>query len=238
MLSRNVINKIASRIKGRNYKLDEALLLSDIIGLVLARTASLLRACIKLRRFRMHPSKWTFFGANVVMLHRRHIEIGGGVTIGDSVKLNGLSKNGIFIGDGASIGAYTIIECSGVVSDLGDGFYLGEGSGMGAFSFVGAAGGVRVGRDVIMGQRISFHSENHIFSDISRPIREQGVSRKGISIADDCWIGANVTFLDGTQLGRGCVVAAGSVVRGAFHDYSVIAGVPAKIIKSRLCRKD
>jgi len=62
----------------------------------------------------------------------------------------------------------------------------------------------------------------------------QGVNRKGIVIEDDCWVGGNATFLDGCHLGRGCVVAAGAVVRGEIPPYSVIAGVPARVIRSRL----
>lgn len=78
------------------------------------------------------------------------------------------------------------------------------------------------------------HSENHNYKNVEIPIRLQGINRKGIKIGDDCWIGAKVTILDGTVLGNGCVVAAGAVVRGIIPPYSIIGGVPAKIIKSRL----
>jgi acetyltransferase-like isoleucine patch superfamily enzyme len=84
-----------------------------------------------------------------------------------------------------------------------------------------------------MGQRVSFHSENHKFDRIDIPIRLQGVSRQGITIEDDCWVGANVTFLDGAHVGRGCVIGAGSVVKGTIPPYSVIAGAPAKVLRSR-----
>lgn len=65
------------------------------------------------------------------------------------------------------------------------------------------------------------------------PIRQQGVYGKGIKIGKNCWIGAKATFLDGTVIGNGCVVAAGAVVKGNFPDNSIIGGVPAKIIKMR-----
>ena len=52
-------------------------------------------------------------------------------------------------------------------------------------------------------------------------------------IGSDCWIGAKVTILDGTILEDGCIVAAGAVVKGHFPKYSVIGGVPARIIKTR-----
>lgn len=64
-------------------------------------------------------------------------------------------------------------------------------------------------------------------------IKNQGVSNKGIKIGNNCWIGSNVTFLDGSELADGCVVAAGAVVTKKFSENSVIGGVSAKIIKIR-----
>ena len=61
----------------------------------------------------------------------------------------------------------------------------------------------------------------------------QGVNRKGIKIGRDCWIGAKATILDGADIGDGCIVAAGAVVRGKIPPYSIIGGVPAKFIKER-----
>lgn len=64
-------------------------------------------------------------------------------------------------------------------------------------------------------------------------IREQGVTHKGIKIGNNCWIGAGAVFLDGAELGDGCVVAANAVVTKKFPSNSVIGGVPSKIIKNR-----
>ncbi|MNG32136.1 Virginiamycin A acetyltransferase [compost metagenome] len=76
-------------------------------------------------------------------------------------------------------------------------------------------------------------AENHVFSDKTKPIKEQGIYRQGITIEDDCWIGSNVTILDGVTIGTGSVVAAGAVVTKDVPPYSVVGGVPAKIIKER-----
>jgi len=62
----------------------------------------------------------------------------------------------------------------------------------------------------------------------------QGVTRIGIEIGKNCWIGAKVTILDGAKIGNGCIIAAGSVITNKeFPDNSVIAGIPGKIIKTR-----
>lgn len=98
---------------------------------------------------------------------------------------------------------------------------------------MGCAGGIEIGDDTIIGNYVSFHSENHNFQVRDIPIRLQGVNRKGIKIGQNCWIGAKATILDGTQIGNGCVIAAGAVVSGIFPDNVVIGGVPARIIKNR-----
>ena len=77
------------------------------------------------------------------------------------------------------------------------------------------------------------HSENHNYSQNSLPIRLQGVNRKGIKIGNDCWIGAKVTILDGAEIGNGCIIAAGAIVKGKFPPESIIGGIPARVIRSR-----
>ena len=62
-------------------------------------------------------------------------------------------------------------------------------------------------------------------------IKNQGENRKGVQIGDNCWIGANVTILDGVNLGNNSIIAAGSVVNQSFKNDVLIGGVPAKILK-------
>jgi acetyltransferase-like isoleucine patch superfamily enzyme len=105
---------------------------------------------------------------------------------------------------------------------------------MGSHGFFGCAGGVKIGDDTIFGNFVSIHSENHVSSNLTMPIRLQGVSRQGIVIGCNCWIGAKVTILDGVVINDGCIIAAGAVVtKGNYPRNSIIGGVPARIIKSR-----
>jgi len=83
-----------------------------------------------------------------------------------------------------------------------------------------------------MGQYVSMHAQEHVFDDPNVPIMQQGTTESGITVEDDCWIGAKAILLDSTHIGRHSVVAAGAVVKGYFPPNSLIAGVPAKIIKS------
>ncbi|NLG26918.1 MAG: acyltransferase, partial [Chloroflexi bacterium] len=67
----------------------------------------------------------------------------------------------------------------------------------------------------------------------SRPMRDQGVAREPIVIEDDCWIASGAIVLAGVTIGRGSVVAAGSVVTHDVPPYSVVAGMPARVLRSR-----
>ncbi len=229
----SMLNKIAKLFKGDNYQIDPNIPILAIIGFSFRRGISLIRCVMHGAVLTLNPKKMVFVGSMVELRNNRMISFGKSVTLGKGVIIDGLSKDGVIISDGVNIGPYCIIEATGVISDIGKGIFIGENSGIGAFSFIGGAGGVIIGKDVIMGQRVSFHSENHNIGNLKLPIREQGVTRQGITIEDNCWIGANVVFLDGSYVCSGSVVGAGSVVRGQIPRNSVIAGVPAKIIRQR-----
>ncbi len=178
-------------------------------------------------------SKSIFVGKHVRILEKKYLTIGVKTKLHDNVYIDALSKQGVCIGDHAVIGRNTRIECTGSLESVGEGLKIGSRTTFGNDCYFGAAGGIEIGDDVVAGQYIRFHSENHNYDDLNKLIREQGVSHKGIKIGNNCWIGAGAVFLDGAELGNGCVVAANAVVTKKFPDNSVIAGMPAKIIKER-----
>ena len=98
---------------------------------------------------------------------------------------------------------------------------------------LGAGGGIAIGDHVLFGPDVVVSSENHLFDDVDKRIDEQGVTRHGVVIEDDCWIASKAVILDGVLIVRGSVVAAGSVVTCDVPPYSVVAGVPAKVIRQR-----
>lgn len=175
-----------------------------------------------------------FIGRRVILKNKNAIELGNGVTLGNYVSLDGLSKEGLKIGNNVNIGSYTIIACSGSLKHLGKGMTIGDNSGIGDFSFFGAAGGIRIGKNVIMGQNVRFHSENHNFDRLDIPIKEQGVTNKGIIVGDDCWIGSGAVFLDGVKVGEGSVIGANTLVNKDIPPFSVAVGNPVKIVKNRI----
>ena len=95
--------------------------------------------------------------------------------------------------------------------------------------------GITIGDNVAIAANCTFAPVNHGYSDRHRLIREQGFlpSKGGIVIEDDVWIGANCVLLDGAVLRQGCVVGAGSVVRGEVEAYSVNVGQPLRTVGRR-----
>ena len=94
-------------------------------------------------------------------------------------------------------------------------------------------GEIRIGNDVRIAPHVMIIAANHRFDDVTRPIAKQGVERKSIVIEDDVWIAGRANIMAGVTIGRGSVVAAGAVVTHDVPPYSVVAGVPAKVIKKR-----
>jgi acetyltransferase-like isoleucine patch superfamily enzyme len=219
LLFQNLLNSA-----GKNYKIDPLIPTSLLIVNLLNRLIMVCRGYFWLYRK-------VFLGKNCHFNNKKNIYFGKNITIENNVKIDGYAKNKLFFGNNVKIGAYSLISCTSHLSKYGEGISIGNNSAFGRFSEFGAAGGIQIGNDVIAGSFISFHSENHNFDDLSLLIREQGVSSKGIKIGNNVWIGAKVTFLDGSIIGNNCVIAAGAVVNGVFPENTLIGGVPAKIIK-------
>lgn len=176
----------------------------------------------------------SLIGRRVHILCPKNLRLGKAVRLSENVYIDALSTDGVIIGDGVLLGRNDRIECTGSIKSIGKGITIGARTTFGPDCYFGAAGGINIGSDVIAGQNIRFHSENHMFDRADIPIRLQGVTHKGVVVGNDCWIGAGAVFLDGARVGNGCVVAANAVVTKQFPDNVVLGGIPARILKSRL----
>ncbi|MCK5616310.1 acyltransferase [Candidatus Pacearchaeota archaeon] len=96
------------------------------------------------------------------------------------------------------------------------------------------SGTITIGDDVLMGPDVIMMATSHETSRLDIPINQQESSEeKPITIGNDVWIGTRCIILPGVAIGSHSIVGAGAVVTKSFPEYSVIAGVPAKLIKSR-----
>ncbi len=215
-----------------DYRLDPELGAMAATRLIAQKSACAARGLLQGMRLRSCGMP-LFVGRRVIIRHPDMLSLGKGVVIDDGVIIEALSRRGVTIGDGTTIEKMALIRVTGVLSNLGEGLTIGSYCSVGAFSYLGAAGGISIGNNVLVGQRVSLHAENHIFDDAERPIREQGVSRRGIRIEDDCWIGSGVVILDGVTIGPGTVIGAGSIVTEDIPGGSVTVGAPARVIRRR-----
>jgi len=149
----------------------------------------------------------------VALMNEGHIEIGSNTMIGQHITLS----------------AGTVPNQEGMpdcVVKIGDRCLIGQGSGI-----VGHLS-IEIGDDIMTGHLVYITDQNHGFEDISRPIREQWGSNRAVRIGSGSWIGHGSVILPGASIGRNVVIGANSVVTGTIPDYSVAAGVPAKVIRT------
>jgi acetyltransferase-like isoleucine patch superfamily enzyme len=218
--------------KDPNYKIKIHLSNRELLEVVSMRARQFIRGLFKRFRFKK-VNGLIFIGKKVILEHAYKIKSGPGLILEDFVHINALSSDGVVFGRNVTIAKFSSLVCTGVIANKGVGITIGDYSAVGAQSFIGGQGGVAIGSNVIMGPGVKIFSENHNYNLLNIPIRLQGESRKGVKIHDNCWIGAGVIILDGVTIGEGCVIAAGAVVTKNIPKNSIVAGVPAKVIKIR-----
>jgi acetyltransferase-like isoleucine patch superfamily enzyme len=226
------VNKIIKKLGKPDYKLDNVLSNKDVFYIIWYKAFPFLRGLI-LKLYLKESKGIVFVGKHSKIRYKSKIMCGKTITIGDNVEINALSLKGIALGNNVSIHSNTIIECTGVIRNLGVGLTIGNNVGIAQNCFIQVRGEVTIGNNVIFGPGVSIFSENHIFSNPDIPIVEQGEERKGVIIEDNVWIASGATILDGVRIGNNSIVAAGSVVNKDVPPYTIVGGVPAKIIKSR-----
>jgi acetyltransferase-like isoleucine patch superfamily enzyme len=133
-----------------------------------------------------------------------------------------------------SFGVGTTIKQYAIISTSGGRVALGRECNLGQFSIIATKKkDVLIGDYVRIGPHVNIIASNRIFNRRDVPILKQGITEKGIIIGNDVWIGAGSTILDGVTIGDGVVVAAGAVVNTDVLPYTIVGGVPGKIIGRR-----
>lgn len=229
---KTIINKLIHFLGRTNYKIDSNLSYYSITIVIFEKFIQFLRGLL-LKLFFKKSNGILFLGKNVRIKHKNLISIGATVFIGDNVEINALSKKGIQIGNNVSIHRSTIIDCTGGIRSIGEGLKIGNSVGFSPNCYIQVRGNVNIGDNVIFGPFVKIFSENHNFSKIDIPITSQGETRKGVNIESGVWVGSSAIILDGVTIGENAIIAAGSLVNNDIPANSIVAGIPAKIIKNR-----
>ncbi|MBO9541373.1 acyltransferase [bacterium] len=102
---------------------------------------------------------------------------------------------------------------------------------IGAFSTLSVLDAIEIGDDCLLAERVSIRDHDHRFGTAGLSVAEQGYEVAPVRLGRNVWLGCNVTVLKGVSLGDSCVVGANAVVTASFPAGSVLAGVPARVIK-------
>jgi acetyltransferase-like isoleucine patch superfamily enzyme len=129
------------------------------------------------------------------------------------------AENSLHIGNGVCIDRGVDIRAAGKHCQI----EIGDRSYLGPYVCMAGPGQIKIGKECLIASQTGIYANNH---------REYGLSREGIEIQDNCWLGCGVRVLDGITIGRGSIIGAGAVVTKDIPPYSTAVGIPAKVIGS------
>lgn len=111
---------------------------------------------------------------------------------------------------------------------------LGPKVVMGSDNVINTYLDIEIGENTLLGDWIYVCDFDHIYDRLDIPIKKQGVVKTPVRIGPDVWVGEKASILRGADIGTGSVVAAQALVKSAIPPFSIVAGTPARVIKSRL----
>jgi len=168
--------------------------------------------------------------ARLFTLWNAQLEMGRGVQIDP--------RAFIARGGRVSLGDRVVIRAGALLLPSSGSITIGQASSINQYTVINGYGGVEIGNAVLVAAFVSMFASNHNFEDPTVPIAEQGLSsRGGIKIEDNVWIGTHATILDGVTIGTGSVVGAGTVVTKDVPPFSVVVGVPGRVVRQRIVRQ-
>ncbi len=157
-----------------------------------------------------------------------HVVLRGMVFLGKNVELHATPGVGrMEIGRWVHIGDGNAIRCHEGSLRIGDKVVFGKDNVVNTYL------DIEIGASTLVADWVYICDFDHIYDDINRPIKDQGIVKTPVRIGADCWIATKVTVLRGTRVGRGCVLGAHAVVKGDLPDGSVAVGAPARVVRNR-----
>jgi acetyltransferase-like isoleucine patch superfamily enzyme len=183
-----------------------------------------------LYRLMLQMNGWAAIERGVRLRFASRIRLGHGAYIDEGVYIHACPE-------GVSIGERTLVMHGAVLHVYNfrtlphAGIRIGRDALISEYTVIRGQGGVHIGDRVYTSPMTQIVAVNHEFDDPDRPFIEQGITAEGIVIEDDVWIGASAVITDGVRIGRGAVVAAGAVVTADVPPHTIVAGVPARVVR-------
>jgi acetyltransferase-like isoleucine patch superfamily enzyme len=158
-----------------------------------------------------------------------HVVLRGMVFLGKRVELHARAGYGrLEIGRWVHIGDGNSLRCHEGSLRIGDKVVFGKDNTVNCYL------DVEIGAATIVADWVYVTDFDHRTENVHVPIKDQGIVKTPVRIGPDCWVGAKVSVLRGTRIGRGSVLGAHAVVRGDIPEYSVAVGTPARVVRNRL----
>jgi acetyltransferase-like isoleucine patch superfamily enzyme len=153
----------------------------------------------------------------------------------DNYIVLGSQQNLLQLGKNTSVGPYNVIFVSGMDNQGRPArLVMGDHSTIGEQNNIRAGGGsIIIGAYCRISQQVSIVASDHSIARDKRIAEQPWTSKGDIIIGDDVWIGCSSQILAGVHIGKGAVIAAGSLVNKDVPEYAIVAGVPARIIRYR-----
>jgi acetyltransferase-like isoleucine patch superfamily enzyme len=155
------------------------------------------------------------------------------ILIKKDCRIDSSAKLSTKFGGTIEIGENTELLNGVLVMTYGGNIKIGNNCSINPYTIIYGHGGTSIGNNVLIAGHCMLIPNNHNFNDRSIPINAQGNTYKGIIVEDDVWIAHGCSILDGVTIGKGAIIAAGSVVNKSVASYTIVGGVPAKKIKDR-----
>ncbi|MGH8894111.1 MAG: acyltransferase [Actinomycetes bacterium] len=168
---------------------------------------------------------WRFL---VLRVRHRHVVTEGMVFLGRHVELRSRKGYGrIVLGRWVHIGDHTRLRAHEGTLRIGDKTVLGRDNTLNCYL------DLEVGPRCIVADWVYMCDFDHRADDVHRPIKDQGIVKSPVRIGADVWVGVKASVLRGADVGAGSVLAAHTVVRGGVPPFSLVAGVPGRVVRDR-----
>ncbi|MCL4385352.1 MAG: acyltransferase [Cyanobacteria bacterium] len=173
--------------------------------------------------------KGVIFGKSITIRNPYKITIGNNVIIDDNCMLDakGVDNKGIILNDGVYIGRNTILSCKN-----GD-IALEKNVNIGFNCEIYSLNSVLIGENTLIAAYSYIIGGGHKAEEQDIPFRDQEKHAIGINIGSNVWLGAKSIIMDGCNVGNNSIIGAAAVVTKSIPEYSIAAGIPAKVIKDR-----